>query len=75
MPDYIEQIGPFDPMSAPVTGSGVPTGTEVVLEFSNLPEDMTIVPAPEREVVRDEPQEASYLIPKRVIVRKYRLKK
>lgn len=75
MPDYFEQIGEFDPMSAPVTGSGVPTGTDIVLDYSGVPEDKTQVQIPDREIVTDVPQEASYLIPKRVIVRKYRLKK
>lgn len=73
MPNYLEQIGQLDPMSSPATESGMPESA--VLDYASVSDDQTQIPVPNNEKVSEKYQEASYLIPKRVLVKRYRLKK
>ena len=75
MPDFIEQIGQLDPMSSPATMSEITESAEFVLDYTSIPDSQTQIPVPNSEKISDEYQEASYLIPKRVLVKRYRLKK
>ena len=77
MPDSIEQLETFEPMSFPSTGSVV-TDAEVVLDYSGINEEQTQAPSMEPNLIMEAPAvdiEESYLVPKKVIVRRYRLKK
>ena len=73
--DYIEQIGEFDPMSSPATASGIPESADVVMDYTIASDNQTQTPVPNGEKVSNDYQDASYLIPKRVVVKRYRLKK
>ena len=55
--------------------SGMTESAELVLDYTNVSDNQTQIPVPNSEKVSDEYQEASYLIPKRVLVKRYRLKK
>ena len=75
MPEYYEQIGQLDPMSSPATVSEASESTDVVLDYTNSFDNQTQIPIPNSEKISSDYQEASYLIPKRVLVKRYRLKK
>ena len=56
-------------MSSPATMSGMTESAELVLDYTNVSDNQTQIPVPNSEKVSDEYQEASYLIPKRVLVK------
>lgn len=77
MPNSLEQLDKFEPMSFPSTGTVV-TDAEVVLDYSGNNEEPTQAPLMEPNPIIEAHVadiEESYLIPKKVIVRRYRLKK